>query len=285
MKTPAQTRPVNEVLHFNRLSSQIEEWQNRYAHAEPFDHIVIDDFIDEEAAESALASFPDVSSDDWTHYLHFNEKKHGLSRIQSMPEPLRKVIEALNSEDFVSFLSDLTGIPGLKADPSLEGGGLHQSQPGGFLNVHTDFTAHPHHSNWHRRVNVLLYMNKDWKDSYNGHLELWNTDMTECVQRISPDFNRCVIFTTDDISYHGHPEPLACPQGISRKSIALYFFTADEDAFNVQSTRYIARPKDRGKRLLISLDNFAVSCYSRLKRNFGFGDGFISSLLRSMRKK
>ena len=285
MSTPAGTRSSEHVLDFDMLHSKLDTWQVQYAGAEPFDHIVIDDFLDSAIAEKAMEAFPGVGSDHWIHYLHFNEKKHGLNKLASIPAPLRKIIEGLNSEEFAKYLSELTGIPDLIPDTSLEGGGLHQSQPGGFLNVHTDFTAHPHHKDWRRRVNVLIYLNKDWEEAYNGYLELWNGDMSECVQRIGPDFNRCVIFTTDDKSYHGHPDPLACPPGETRKSIALYYFTADNDSFNVQSTRYIARPEDNAKRLMIRLDNLAVSAYSKLKRNFGFGDGVVSRLLRSLRKK
>ena len=122
----------------------------------------------------------------------------------------------------MKWLEKLTGIPNLKADHSLEGGGLHQSKRGGFLNIHADFTIHPHKTNWQRRVNVLLYLNEDWKDEYGGFLELWSRDMKRMEQSISPIFNRCVIFNTDKDSFHGLPEPIKCPEEMTRKSSSVY---------------------------------------------------------------
>ena len=104
------------------------------------------------------------------------------------------------------------------------GGGLHQIERGGYLKIHADFNRHPKF-NLDRRLNLLLYLNENWKEEYGGHLELWNNQMTACVRRISPIFNRCVIFNTTDFSYHGHPEPLTCPEHVTRKSLALYYYS------------------------------------------------------------
>ena len=76
-----------------------------------------------------------------------------------------------------------------------------------------------------RRVNLLLYLNKNWLDSYGGCLELWDKEMTKCVKKIKPEFNTMVIFNTNDFSNHGHPDPLNCPINLSRKSIATYYFS------------------------------------------------------------
>jgi hypothetical protein len=104
------------------------------------------------------------------------------------------------------------------------GGGLHQIERGGYLKIHADFNRHPKFK-LERRLNLLLYLNENWKEEYGGHLELWNREMTHFVHKILPTFNRCVIFNTTDTSYHGHPEPLACPQGMTRKSLALYYYS------------------------------------------------------------
>ena len=145
--------------------------------------------------------------------------------------------------NFVSFLEGLTGIDNLFADPSLEGGGLHQSTTGGYLNIHADFTVHPHHRNWRRRVNLLLYLNEDWHPGYGGDLELWTTDMKRREKVIAPLGNRTVIFTTDADSFHGHPEPMTCPPGVARRSLALYYFSLEDQPL-VRSTEYRARPGD-----------------------------------------
>ena len=145
------------------------------------------------------------------HYTHFNEQKFGKSDRRVIPAELAAVIDELNSPRFVAFLEGLTEIPALLADPGLMGGGLHQSAAGGYLNVHADFTGHPHRPSWRRRLNLLLYLNDDWRDSYGGSLELWDAAMQRCVQRIAPIFNRAVIFRTSPDSFHGHPDPITCP--------------------------------------------------------------------------
>ena len=117
-------------------------------------------------------------------------------------------------------------------DPTLDGGGLHQIFNGGSLNIHTDYNSHYKEKKWKRVLNLLIYLNKDWKDEYNGNLELWNTDLTKAEVKVKPDFNRMVCFNTqpegDIIAYHGHPTPLNVPEGVYRKSIALYYYTKEK---------------------------------------------------------
>jgi hypothetical protein len=96
--------------------------------------------------------------------------------------------------------------------------------PGGLLKVHADFNIH-HRTNLDRRLNVIVYLNKDWKEEYGGFFELWNENMSEAVVRLLPLFNRMAIFSTTSTSYHGHPDPLTCPEDRSRKSLALYYYT------------------------------------------------------------
>ena len=103
------------------------------------------------------------------------------------------------------------------------GGGIHQSLPGAVLRIHADFNKHPLWQ-FRRRLNVLLFLNKDWKEDYGGHIELWSSDMQSCEQKILPIANRLVIFTLSNKSFHGHPKPLNCPKGMTRKSIATYYY-------------------------------------------------------------
>ena len=133
---------------------------------------------------------------------------------------------SLNSGPFLAFLERLTGINGLIADPHLRGGGVHIIRRGGKLGIHADFNHHKRLKVF-RRLNLLLYLNREWDEAWGGHLELWNRDKTRCCRRIAPVFNRTVIFDTSNFSYHGHPEPLECPQDESRKSLALYYYTVD----------------------------------------------------------
>lgn len=268
-----------KILDFQRWEAIVDEKSADYRNAHPFPYGQFENFLEPWAAREAMLSFPAVEDSGWIHYVHFNEKKHGLNKMDLIPGFIQKVIQELNSDEFLRILSKLTGIPGLKADPSLEGGGLHQTKRGGFLNIHADFTVHPHKRNWRRRVNVLVYLNVDWKPDYKGDLELWTRDMKECAAKISPVFNRCVIFNTDEDSYHGLPEAIQCPEDMTRKSIALYYFTEEDKAPKKRATNYKARPDDGFKRFFIYLDKQAISLYNWLKGKLGLNDDFVSKVL------
>jgi Rps23 Pro-64 3,4-dihydroxylase Tpa1-like proline 4-hydroxylase len=145
----------------------------------------------------------------------------------------------MNSEPFLRFLQELTGIKEtLIPDPYFEGGGVHQIKRGGFLKVHVDFHRH-RLLQLDRRVNVLVYLNKDWKDEYGGHFELWERDMSRCVKKIAPLFNRMAIFSTTADSWHGHPDKLNCPEGRSRQSLALYYYTNGRPSYEVPDRQRI----------------------------------------------
>jgi hypothetical protein len=199
--------------------------------------------------------------------------------------------DELNAPEFVAWISELTGIPNLMADPMLEGGGLHQSGPGGYLNVHTDFSMHHFHLNWRRRVNLILYLNPGWQEQWGGALELWEKTpegkMARCAVKYSPLLNHALIFTTDERSLHGFPDPLTCPEGQSRKSLALYYYTVEQgQKTEARSTDYFARPQDGwAKSAMIWLDKKAVDFYSRAKARFGFSDAFASKVLGFFSKK
>jgi hypothetical protein len=224
--------------------------------------------------------FPQPDTVAWTYYKHHNENKAGLSKRSLFPPTLGEAVDAFNSPEFVEWLSQLVGIPHLLADHMLEGGGLHQSGRGGFLNVHTDFSMHHYHKHWRRRVNLILYLNPGWREEWGGGLELWDNAMRQCVVKYAPLLNHAVIFTTDDRSLHGFPDPLTCPDTQSRKSLALYYYTAEDVQAVPKSTDYRARPKDGlSERTLIWLDKKAVDLYSRAKARFGFTDDWASRIL------
>jgi Rps23 Pro-64 3,4-dihydroxylase Tpa1-like proline 4-hydroxylase len=268
-----------QILDFERYESNIEQLRHQYQTAEPFPHIVIDDFLEPEAARAAMAEFPPLDQERWNNYIHINERKFSNTDPANWGPTLQRTLETLNSPRFVDFVGTLLGDDDLIADPSLEGGGLHLSKPGGYLNIHADFTVHPHHRNWQRRVNIILYLNEDWKPEYGGDIELWSTDMKECVQKVSPIGNRALIFSTDATSYHGHPEPLRCPEGVARHSLALYYFTVEQDPL-VRSTEYRPRPGDGARSVLIYLDKQALRLYDWTKRRLGLSDQAASTLLR-----
>ena len=169
-----------------------------------------------------------ISQNHWhlREYNNYHEKKLECQGEENLSENVSLILYQFNSAPFVRFLETLTGIDKLIPDPYFFGGGLHQIVAGGKLGIHSDFSRH-NRLPLDRRLNVLIYLNKDWREDYGGHLELWNEDMTRCVRRILPAYNRMVIFTITDWAFHGHPEPLTCPPGVSRKSIALYYYRRD----------------------------------------------------------
>ncbi len=281
------TFPIEDVQVFDyeKWTSLLPVLRAQYHSARPFPHIVLDNFINPDLAKDAHDNFPKPNSGEWIQYKHVNEQKLGKRDRTAIPELHLAIIDALNSRRFVEWLSELTGIKYLIADPSLEGGGLHQIECGGFLNIHADFTAHQHQKHWARRVNVLLYLNDNWKEDYGGHLELWARDMSKCEKKILPVLNRCVIFNTDRDSFHGHPHPLNTPEGTTRKSIALYYFTEERSMPKARATDYRPLPTDStSKRLAILFDNTALRIYDFLKRQFGFDDRFISNFLKLFSK-
>lgn len=200
--------------------------QERYRSAAPFPHIVLDQLFDDADLERVLAEFPRPEEMRWMRFDSQTEKKLGFYHEHSTISPVvRSFLDAMNGFEVLMWLEALTGIEGLIPDPYFGGGGLHQIEPGGFLKIHADFNVHPK-LKLDRRVNLLIYMNRDWRAEWGGQLELWNASMTERVQSIVPLFNRTVVFSTSDTSFHGHPHPLAPPPGVTRKSLSFYYYTA-----------------------------------------------------------
>tara|TARA_A100001011_G_scaffold397069_1_gene496924 strand:+ start:40 stop:894 length:855 start_codon:yes stop_codon:yes gene_type:complete len=212
---------------FKDLSSYIDNERDNYLNAKPYPHTVIKDFFDETFLNEILESFPDLSKTSFSEkWKNKNEVKFGNNKYSSFPNNIKIFFDFLNSNNFLNFLQSITSIKEkLVYDPELNGGGLHEIKKGGILKVHTDFNRHPS-LNLDRRINVLIYLNKNWKEEYGGHLELWDKNMKKCVKKITPSFNTMVIFSTTDFSNHGHPDPLNCPNELSRKSIALYYFSS-----------------------------------------------------------
>jgi len=266
---------------YSRWSSALPELAKQYTANQPLPHILLRGFLDGGVAAAIETEFPSTKSEAWTQYKHPNEKKLGLAKRGYFSAGLGRIVDELNSPSFVAWLSKLTGIPNLIADPSLEGGGLHQSGRGGFLNLHTDFSHHHYQKNWKRRVNLILYLNSDWGENWGGDIEFWDADMQQCLAKYPPLLNHALIFNTDARYFHGFPEPIACPEDRSRKSLALYYYTTETQLkIAHRSTDYRARPGDgRAKSALIWLDKQAVDLYSRAKARFGFSDDLASKVL------
>ena len=261
------------------------ELMPQYRDAQPFSHIKLAPFLVPEAAEKLVAEFPGVDDPIWNHYHHVNCHKLATNNMELFPKSAAQVIEELSSPAFVSWLSNLVGIPTLVPDPTLEGAGLHQISGGGHLNIHADFTYHHHNNRLRRRVNLLLYLNEGWREDWGGELELWDVDMGNCVAKYPPLHNQAIIFSTSETSWHGHPQPLNFPPGMGRKSIALYYYTMEyEPGEQMRATLFRALPSDGlVTRLLMWLDQLTLNTYTRIKQIAGIrNDNYVTGILRGL---
>jgi len=216
-----------------------EEKKSDYLNSSPFPSIVLDQFFDNNFLNKVLNEFPDLSKVDSSQkYININEIKFTNNVYNNFPDIIKQLFDFMNSNSFLEFLQKITSVKEkLIADKELNGGGLHEIKSGGKLKVHTDFSRHPT-LDLDRRLNILIYLNKNWDKNYGGDLEFWDKDMKYCKKKIAPNFNRLVIFSTNDFSNHGHPDPINCPDNVSRKSIALYYFSKGRPLSDLNSENF-----------------------------------------------
>lgn len=224
----------NPVLDQKELFELAAKHRGSYASAEPYSHVVIDNFLPAAVLRAVIDEFPgpELARDQWVIKDHAEGgygdqvqfKKLSTSHEKEMGPVTRKLMQEMNSNSFLCFLQRITGIENLIPDPSYRGAGLHQTLPGGFLKVHVDFNTH-HKTRLDRRCNCLIYLNEDWQEEWGGNLEVWNKDVSRKMASIAPIANRCLIFSTVPNSWHGHPHPLRCPEGHSRKSLVHFYYS------------------------------------------------------------
>ncbi|MEM8609250.1 MAG: 2OG-Fe(II) oxygenase [Myxococcota bacterium] len=223
-----------------------EELRRQFQSAKPFRFIAIDDFLEPDFALEVAAAYPTYESARGTgrEFAAVNEKsKVQVTDRDAFPAPVRALDNLLRSKEFMQDLEYITGIDGLLDDELLEGGGMHLTGPRGRLDVHVDFN-YIEERKLHRRLNILVYLNEGWPDSWGGAVELWDRDVKVCHHSFKPVLNRCVIFETSDISFHG-VEPVTCPEDHRRISYAAYYYTAAEDWAGVQhDTVFKPRPNE-----------------------------------------
>ena len=216
-----------------------------------FPHFCIDDFLDEVFADEVHDAFPAYAHAEQMgkSFAAVNEKrKTQITDARLFPPAILRLHEILASDEFVANMSLMSGIPGLVADPMLVGGGIHETDHGGHLDVHVDFNFNEE-LGLYRRLNILVYFNKDWKEEYGGYLDLWDEDVSLCLGRFAPKFNRAAGFATSASSWHG-VTPVKCPPGRVRKSFAAYYYTKEPppgwDGVK-RSTVFRARPDEYWK--------------------------------------
>ena len=243
-----------DIINWGKLEQDKAKIKKEFNNNDPFRYVVIEDFLDPNAAKAIENGFEEALA----HKDPFGEKSHknvlrktGTPNLKVMTEKQRDFFSSVVTSKFVDFLKEITAINNIYGDPNLSGGGLHQSVKGAFLNVHTDFNFHPKNDT-HRRLNLICYVNEEWKESWGGALELWNAKMSERKANLFPKFNRAVLFETSEISFHGHPIPLNCPVDVARKSMAVYYYSDWPEGLERRAkTNYVSTPEQKSKGLSV----------------------------------
>jgi hypothetical protein len=218
--------------------------------AEPFRHLVVDEFLDAGYCRELIRQFPGF---DREHALNeFGEagRKAVFQELPKLGPAYRRFDQMLRSREFLSFVGELTGIPKLLYDCDYIGGGTHENLDGQELDPHIDFNYHPR-TRQHRRLNLILFLNPEWAREWGGCLELhcnpWLPSDENRIKAVVPAANRCVLFETSEHSWHGFNRIRLPPEknGLSRRSIAVYFYTRERPAEETapdHATVYVQRP-------------------------------------------
>jgi hypothetical protein len=249
----------------------LEKTRGQYRSASPFPFFRIDDFLEPAFLSAVVNAYPTYEEARLIgrEFQAVNEKlKTQVTDSSLFPAPVKQLADELNGASFLSDLEYITGIPGLLADPDFGGGGMHLTNKSGRLDVHVDFNLHSEKQVF-RRLNILLYLNPKWDDSWGGRIEFWDENVTQAHQSFSPALNRCVVFETSETSYHG-VTPITCPDGVVRKSFAAYYYTKEAPPGwdgKVHSTVFRARPNEtfRGS-VLMPMEAAQRSLVSHLAR-------------------
>lgn len=236
--------------------------REQFQAALPFRFFKIENFLNPAVLDELVKSYPTYDEARRLGGKEFdavNEKlKIQITDSSRFPPPVKLVADALSSPRFLADMEYITGIPRLLADPGYSGGGMHLTNTSGRLDVHVDFNFHDELSAF-RRLNILVYLNPVWEDSWGGNIELWDRDVRKCWHAYSPIINRCVVFETTQTSFHG-VTPLRCPPGTTRKSFAAYYYTSEAPAGwdgTKHSTIFRARPQEKVREtVLMPAENF-----------------------------
>jgi 2OG-Fe(II) oxygenase superfamily len=231
----------------------LTELREKIKTAQPFPYLVVQDWFNPVLLELVRDEFTQVSRAEWK--TEFNQHARvERSRTDMVMGPASQLyFSVLNSREFIAVLSYVTGVSDLLPDPTLVGGGLHETLAGGRFGIHTDFDRHPRNG-LHNEMVFITYLNHDWHPAWNGALELWDAKQVQCCEKVEPEFGRSIIMTHGKTHFHGHSNPLTPPPGITRKSVAAYYYTnrlalRDSTTAPMESTFLFASKSERAKAL------------------------------------
>jgi len=255
------------IKNFN-YDSLIQHHQNVLnAEKYPYGYCSTNNFFPKDIIQSISNSFKFPETIGSSSDILFQKTKRALNNYNLFPNEIKQTVDYLNSRSFINILEEKFKIKNLVADPDLFGGGMHESRNGGYLKIHSDF-IYIRKKKLKRMLNLLVYLNENWDKNWGGAIELWDQKMKSNFLKVYPKINHAVIFRTDTESNHGFPDPIKCPEGIGRKSLALYYYVKDNSLF--KRTKYFyARWKRRPG---IEEPKFGDNrnLFERLKNNFLF---------------
>ena len=218
-----------------------------YLNNKPFSHIQLNDCWESSLLKQCSKDIYKFNNWEGEKNFFAAKEKTYSRKYKQFPESIKKVMDEINSSEFLDWLTTFTNEKELIADPNFSAGGIQSVGNGGFLKIHADPNWNPT-LKLYRRLNVLVYLNENWKEEWGGHLEFWAKDMKRCKKKIVPTFNKTAIFTIDDFNYHGHPDPLKCPPDVRRNTIFAYFYSPikpQKGFISKMSDNYNANYKER----------------------------------------
>jgi len=215
----------------------------------PFYYHIIDNFFDIETARKIEKEFPEYNCQAWFEYNNQLEVKRSCNNWYYFGPETYKTFAYLNSPEFIEKLKEITGIKTLYPDIGLHGGGLHLLGKNGKLNVHLDYSIHPK-LKLQRKLNLIIYTTQNWNTEWGGNLEFWShhskiNKPDEKIVTVDNIFNRAVLFDTTQNSWHGFPEPITCPEGVYRKSLAVYYLTEPPEGTDPRPRALYAPTKEQ----------------------------------------
>ncbi len=212
----------NKTIYFGDWVNNIDKLRKQFLTAEPYGHVIIPDFLNKDIAETVFTEFPENFNEDWHKYNNPVEVKYAYDDIKNLPTNLKKIFYLLSTKEITNLFAGISDIDDIEYDPFLHGAGLHAHARNGRLHIHLDYEKHPETSK-ERRLNLILYLSKDWNPEWNGDTQLWDKNLTQCVVKSPVEFNTAILFNTNNQSWHGLPEKISCPTGTFRKSLAYYY--------------------------------------------------------------
>lgn len=253
-----------------KWTENIDHYIKIYNNAKPYEYIIINNFFDDEYAKEIYENYPSLKDDNhWHCYCNPIENKYSLNEFENQPK-IKELFNFLNDNNFISIMRQITSINDLEKDPYLHGAGLHLYPNNGKLDMHLDYNIHPI-TKKERRVNLIIYMNKDWKKEYGGKIELYDTNMNKVIEEM-PSFNTAIIFRTSDISYHGIPKPIKCPDDIFRKSIAIYYVSNPREniteRYKAEFFPQLTQPVNNGLKKLYEIRKNRLITNEDLNKNY-----------------